>query len=496
MATTQTRNTQLGVRIEGLGAQLDGLRGALAGREAELSEARAALVEKDGGLRRWEAQVRELEARLVAAAGERQALEERLSAEQAASAAASRAAGDAEQRLAAKKRGFALLRADFAAQRVEVEEVARANGKLLARVADLQRELAAASQISAKASAWRSASEAAQMRVEDLEADLSRQAERRGDLVAAYWPVMARLRAAERAARALEAQLRGAGLEPAAALPHALPGEDAAAAALEAAASGLGEAASGAGARGGPAAVAADQPRAKGHESAAEGSAVGASCAGEGVNPVSDSLQQQQQQQQQEESSSESSSGGGGDVSGQGEEGGASSLEEQLSAARQEHERLARAWLLLQDEYWRQKERGMALEIEAGQLRGSWRAAEEKLEKAVEEAAAARAAAGESDALRRKLECDLVGVKAWLRSMEGAGQAHLAALRELGAHQEARAAAEGALRDARQRAASASAAAALAAAEAASLAAERGELLRRGEQERRRAARAEQTRSQ
>jgi hypothetical protein len=77
--------------------------------------------------------VRELEARLVAAAGERQALEERLSAEQAASAAASRAAGDAEQRLAAKKRGFALLRADFAAQRVEVEEVARANGKLLAR---------------------------------------------------------------------------------------------------------------------------------------------------------------------------------------------------------------------------------------------------------------------------------------------------------------------------------------------------------------------------
>jgi hypothetical protein len=96
---------------------------------------------------------------------------------------------------------------------------------------------------------------------------------------------------------------------------------------------------------------------------------------------VSDSLQQQQQQQQQEESSSESSSGGGGDVSGQGEEGGASSLEEQLSAARQEHERLARAWLLLQDEYWRQKERGMALEIEAGQLRGSWRAAEEKLEK-------------------------------------------------------------------------------------------------------------------
>mgnify|MGYP001810500489 CR=1 FL=1 len=79
------------------------------------------------------AQVRELEARLVASTGERESLAGRLAAQEAATAAAAAKADEADQRLAAKARGFALLRADFAAQRVEVEEVTRTNGKLLAR---------------------------------------------------------------------------------------------------------------------------------------------------------------------------------------------------------------------------------------------------------------------------------------------------------------------------------------------------------------------------
>lgn len=53
----QTRNTQLGLRIEALTAQLDGAGRALAGREVQLAEAGEALLERDAGLRRWAQQV-------------------------------------------------------------------------------------------------------------------------------------------------------------------------------------------------------------------------------------------------------------------------------------------------------------------------------------------------------------------------------------------------------------------------------------------------------
>jgi hypothetical protein len=48
---------------------------------------------------------------------------------------------------------------------------------------------------------------------------------------------------------------------------------------------------------------------------------------------------------------------------------------------------------------------------------------------ALSDLAAARGAAAASDAERRRLEADLVGLRAWLRSMEGIGAAHQAALR-------------------------------------------------------------------
>jgi hypothetical protein len=69
-----------------------------------------------------------------------------------------------------------------------------------------------------------------------------------------------------------------------------------------------------------------------------------------------------------------------------------------------------------------------------------------------------------------------------------------ASRRELATAEDARAAAEAALAEARRAAARAEAAAAAARAEAGSLRAERAELLQRGEQERRRAARAERVR--
>lgn len=53
----QTRNKQLEVRIEGLGAQIEGLKHQLAGRDGQLEEAKAAMMERDGALRRWEQQV-------------------------------------------------------------------------------------------------------------------------------------------------------------------------------------------------------------------------------------------------------------------------------------------------------------------------------------------------------------------------------------------------------------------------------------------------------
>lgn len=78
-------------------------------------------------------QVRELESRLIAGAQNRQSLEGRIAQQAAALGEAERKLEDADRRVVEKQRGLALLRADFAAQRVEMEEVTRTNAKLAAR---------------------------------------------------------------------------------------------------------------------------------------------------------------------------------------------------------------------------------------------------------------------------------------------------------------------------------------------------------------------------
>jgi hypothetical protein len=419
MRCTQTRNTQLTVRLEALGAQLDGAKTQLAGRSAQLLEAQAALVEKDGGLRRWEQQVRELEGQLAAAAERRRRLEEVVGQQEAGLGEAARKLADAEQRLVDKGRGFALLKADFVAQRVEIQEVTKANAAAAARIAALELALLEGRRLTDRAAGWRARSEATQMRVEDLEAALTRQSERRSDLVAAYWPVMLRLRAAERVVVALDRQLREAGLAPAAAMPAAPEG---AAAAEEAAAA----AAALAAAVGGE-----EQPGAGSPEDATV--ALGRHQGADECSSESDGNQPQQRDDDSQEAA--------GSEPRQEQQPSTSAPEaqqepqhqqrpsEELLALKRDHDHLTTAWHLLQDEYWRQKDYIMALEIRAGQLEGSCRAAEANLAVALSEAGEARAAAAASDALRVRLEGDVVGLKAWLRTMEGTERRYLAAVR-------------------------------------------------------------------
>jgi chromosome segregation ATPase len=65
-AAVSARNTQLTVQLEGLGARLVGAEQQIQQREAALCTARAALLEKDSGLRRLECQVAVLEQQVVA----------------------------------------------------------------------------------------------------------------------------------------------------------------------------------------------------------------------------------------------------------------------------------------------------------------------------------------------------------------------------------------------------------------------------------------------
>lgn len=75
----------------------------------------------------------ELEAQLAAAAGARQALEERGAARAAEAAELASRLAAAEGRAAEQARGLALLRADLAAQRVEAEDAGRASRASAAR---------------------------------------------------------------------------------------------------------------------------------------------------------------------------------------------------------------------------------------------------------------------------------------------------------------------------------------------------------------------------
>lgn len=258
-------------------------------------------------------------------------------------------------------------------------------------------EVSDAHQLASKASVWRSKSEAVQMRVEDLESALTRQAERRSDLVAAYWPVMLRLRVAEGVVRALDEQIRALGLEPAAAMPRPPPGAEAAEEAAARMAASGGSAVVALGVEGGGHWVGEAGADHLGLEESGAADLRLAAVVGVGgaftssQPPQQQPAQRQQRAQQQQEDQQRqtqqqqlqqqqggavaASQGAGGDAAG------CQALEAQLIAAREEHDRLSRSWLLLQDEYWVQKERVMALKVEAGQLRSGWRAAEEKLQK-------------------------------------------------------------------------------------------------------------------
>lgn len=66
-AAINARNTQLTVQLEGLGARLSGAEQQLQDREGALAAARAAMLEKDSGLRQLEAQVAALGQQLVGA---------------------------------------------------------------------------------------------------------------------------------------------------------------------------------------------------------------------------------------------------------------------------------------------------------------------------------------------------------------------------------------------------------------------------------------------
>jgi hypothetical protein len=78
-------------------------------------------------------QVRELQGQVAAAASAREALEADAAARAAVAAATAAQLAAARQALADKGRGFALLRADVAALRGEVEEAAVREGRARAR---------------------------------------------------------------------------------------------------------------------------------------------------------------------------------------------------------------------------------------------------------------------------------------------------------------------------------------------------------------------------
>lgn len=75
------------------------------------------------------------------------------------------------------------------------------------RMSHLQQQLATAKQEAATAHSWRQRCESMRLQVEDLDAANARAMLRRHELVASYWPVMARLNLAEDAVAALTQQV-------------------------------------------------------------------------------------------------------------------------------------------------------------------------------------------------------------------------------------------------------------------------------------------------
>jgi hypothetical protein len=72
-------------------------------------------------------------------------------------------------------------------------------------------EVSEARRLAARSHEWRAALERARAAAADAEAGLAREGVRRGELVGAYWPLMARLRDAQAAAVTLHEQVRSRG---------------------------------------------------------------------------------------------------------------------------------------------------------------------------------------------------------------------------------------------------------------------------------------------
>ncbi|WIA38455.1 hypothetical protein OEZ86_001779 [Tetradesmus obliquus] len=107
------------------------------------------------------------------------------------------------------------------------------------------------------------------------------------------------------------------------------------------------------------------------------------------------------------------------------------------------------AALTQQEEYWRQKDRLMALEIEAGQLRVSTEQAQATAAQASSTLFKAQAEAAKHASQCSKLEADIVGYKSWVRELEKTEQAYLKAIREQGSLEDAATAAQRQLEDCR-----------------------------------------------
>lgn len=200
-----------------------------------------------------------------------------------------------------------------------------------------------AKQEAGKAQSWHRSYEASRMEVEDLRAANKQAMLRRHELVASYWPVMARLNAAEDAVAALTQQLAGLGQEPV----LQLPSRDSRAREVE----GLELPAGSTTTSSSSGEQAPRQQQSAGQESC-----------------CSSSSKQQPTAAPQQHEQSASGCGDAEAAAGPGT-AAAAALEGVVHGALQEElAQLRSSYLLLQEEYWKQKERLMALDLDCAQL--------------------------------------------------------------------------------------------------------------------------------
>ncbi|MEW5319444.1 MAG: hypothetical protein WDW38_010595 [Sanguina aurantia] len=105
----------------------------------------------------------------------------------------------------------------------------------------------------------------------------------------------------------------------------------------------------------------------------------------------------------------------------------------------------------LEEEYWRVKEALLMADLSAGELRAGREQAEGQLKATRAELAEVAHEVEENRSMRRQLEADLVGCKAWIRTMERTGREHVLLLREVAGSRELLSARELALRESEDR---------------------------------------------